>query len=212
MFRRHSVREKSTEYILHEKSRTNFSWHEGLDFLEMIKMINFIRAEAKIAGCWPPDLTSKNAFQSEHWLMPQLEDDALLYSLHDVVGEDFEEEESGVTLGVGQTEAAETPQLAYNLARDYGPENLVNKIAVMEQRVKSAQKELEIHQQMLLSDTQLHDRLNNGYAKNETTSEARSSPHNVEASDTEMGSKASTSTVNENTDASYFASYSGHGD
>ena len=144
--------------------------------------------------------------------MPQLEDDALLYSLHDVVGEDLEEEESGVTLGVGQIEAAETPQLAYNLARDYGPENLVNKIAVMEQRVRSAQRELEIHQQMLLSDTQLHDRLNNGYAKDETTSETRSSPHNVETSDTEMGPKASTSTVNENTDASYFASYSGHGD
>ena len=211
MFRRHLVRKKSTEYILHEKSRTNFSWHEGLDFLDMIKMINFIRAEAKIAGRWPPDLTSKNSFQSEHWLMPQLEDDALLYSLHDVVGEDLEEEESGVTLGVGRIEAAETPQLAYNLARDYNPEDLVNKIAVLEQKVISAQRELEIHQQMLLSDTQLHDRLDNGYAKAETTSEARSSPHNVEASDTVMKSKASTLTVNEKTDASYFASYSGHG-
>ena len=205
------MRERSTEYILREKSRTNISWHEGLDFLEMIKMINFIRAEAKIAGRWPPDLTSKNAFQSEHWLMPQLEDDALLYSLHDVVGEDLEEEMRGVTLGVGQIEAAETPQLAYNLARDYGPENLVEKIAVMEQRVKSSQRELEIHQQMLLSDTQLDDRLNNGYAKDETTSEARSGLHNVEGSDIEVGSKASTLNMNGNTDASYFASYSGHG-
>ena len=201
------MRERSTEYILREKSRTNISWHEGLDFLEMIKMINFIRAEAKTAGRWPPDLTSKIAFQSEHWLMPQLEDDALLYSLHDVVGEDLEEMR-GVTLGVGQIEAAETPQLAYNLARDYGPENLVDKIAVMEQRVKSSQRELEIHQQMLLSDTQLDDRLNNGYAKDETTSEARSGLHNV---DIEVGSKASTSKMNGNTDASYFASYSGHG-
>ena len=186
-------------------------WHEGLDFLEMIKMINFIRAEAKTVGRWPPDLTSKNAFQSEHWLMPQLEDDALLYSLHDVVGEDLEEAMSGVTLGVGQIEIAGTPQLAYNLARDHGPENLIYKIAEMEQRVRSAQRELEIHQQMLLSDTQLHDRLDNGYAVEETTSEARSSLFNVKASDTEMESKASTSNVNKNTDASYFASYSGHG-
>ena len=193
-------------------SRTKSSWHEGLDFLDMIKMINFIRAEAKIAGRWPPDLTSKNVFQSEHWLMPQLEDDALLYSLHDVVGEDLEEKMSDVALGVGQIEAAEKPQLAYNLARDFGPENLVYKIAVMEERVKSAQRELEIHQQMLLSDMQLHGTLQNGYAKDETTSEARSSPPNVEVSDTEMRSKASTLSVNENTDASYFASYSGHGD
>ena len=206
------MREKSTEYILHEMPRTKFSRREGLEFLDMIKMINFIRSEAKIAGHWPPDLTSKNAFQSDHWLMPQLEDDALLYSLHDVVGEDLEEGMSGVTLGVSQIEAAETPQLAHNLTRDNGSENLVSKIAVMEQRVKSAQRELEVHQQMLLSDTQLHGRLDNGYAKDETTSEARRSPHDVEASDTEMGSKASMSTVKENTDASYFASYSGHGD
>ena len=193
-------------------SRTKFSWHEGLDFLDMIKMINFIRAEAKIAGRWPPDLTSKNAFQSEHWLMPQLEDDALLYSLHDVVGEDLEEKISDVTLGVDQIGAAENPQLAHTPAGDYGPENLVHKIAVMEQRVKSAQRELEIHQQMLLSDTQLHGQLNNGSAKDETTSEARCSPSNIEGCDTAMGPKTSTSNVNENTDATYFASYSGHGD
>ena len=206
------MREKSTEYILHEMSRTKFSSHEGLDFLEMIKMINFIRAEAKIASRWPPDLTSKNAFQSEHWLMPQLEDDALLYSLHDVVGQDFEEKKSDVTLGVDPIEAAENPQLAYNLGGDCGPENLEYKIVVLEQRVKSAQRELEIHRQMLLSDTQLHGQLNNGSAKGETTSDARCSLHNIEGCDTAMGSKTSTSNVNENTDASYFASYSGHGD
>lgn len=177
----------------------------------MIKMVNFIRAEGKAVGRWPPDLSSKDVFQSEHWLMPQLEDDALLYSLHDVIGEDLEEEMSGVTFGVGQIEVTQLPQHDYYLSRNPRPDNPIYRIAEMEQRLKSAQKDLENHKQMLASDMQLRRRLDNGLTWEETTLEAHNSPQEVQVSGTEMESNGTTSKVNGDTDSSYFASYSGHG-
>jgi type I protein arginine methyltransferase len=60
-------------------------WVQDLDFLEMIKMINYIRSEVQ-QGNETPNLSSKAAFEEEHYLKPFLEQDALLYSLDDIIG------------------------------------------------------------------------------------------------------------------------------
>lgn len=69
-----------------------------LDFLDTIKLVNYIRSSVK-NGNMTPDLSSKDKFQSEIYLKPVLEDDALLYSLDDI-----EDEESGEAVGETQAE------------------------------------------------------------------------------------------------------------
>ncbi|KAL4879697.1 S-adenosyl-L-methionine-dependent methyltransferase [Aspergillus karnatakaensis] len=61
----------------------------GLDFLDNIKLVNYVRSQVK-EGNLTPDVSSKDKFQDEVYLKPVLEDDALLYSLDDI-----EDEESG---------------------------------------------------------------------------------------------------------------------
>lgn len=65
-----------------------------LDFLDTIKLVNYIRLSVK-DGNTAPDVSSKEKFQDEAYLKPVLEDDALLYSLDDI--EDEESEEAGGT-------------------------------------------------------------------------------------------------------------------
>ncbi|KAL4748600.1 hypothetical protein BDW72DRAFT_151407 [Aspergillus terricola var. indicus] len=69
-----------------------------LEFLDTIKLVNYIRNSVK-NGNMTPDLSSKDKFQSEVYLKPVLEDDALLYSLDDI-----EDEESGEAVGETQAE------------------------------------------------------------------------------------------------------------
>lgn len=52
----------------------------------MIKLVNFIRSEVQW-GNMTPDLSSKAAFEDDRYLQPVLEDDAVLYSIDDVVGD-----------------------------------------------------------------------------------------------------------------------------
>ena len=177
----------------------------------MVKMINFIRAEGKAVGRWPPDLSSKDTFQSEHWLMPQLEDDALLYSLHDIIGDDLDDEMSGMTFRVDQSEVAQPQRRDYHLSTDPRPDNPIYRIAEMERRVESAQRDLQQHRQLLASDMQLHGRLGHGLAGEEPALEVPDSPQQTDAFETEMAPNGDTSKLNGNTDSSYFASYSGHG-
>ena len=177
----------------------------------MVKMINYIRAESRAVGRWPPNLSSRDAFESEHWLMPQLEDDALLYSLHDVIGDDLEDEIGGVTPGIDQLEVGQQPRGDYHLSRNPRPDDPIYRIAEMEQRVKAAQRGLENHKQLLASDMELHDRRNNRWPREQITLEAPKSPQESDAHETEMRPNGSLPKLNGDTDSSYFASYSGHG-
>lgn len=65
-----------------------------LDFLDTIKLVNYIRSQVK-AGNMTPDVSSKAKFDDEAYLKPVLEDDALLYSLGDVLEEDESEVPGG---------------------------------------------------------------------------------------------------------------------
>lgn len=51
----------------------------------MIKLVNYIRNEVR-CGNNTPNLSSKSLFDNEKYLQPILEDDAVLYSLDDIMG------------------------------------------------------------------------------------------------------------------------------
>ncbi|KAJ5288009.1 hypothetical protein N7478_003695 [Penicillium angulare] len=61
-----------------------------LDFLDTIKLVNYVRSEVK-AGNKIPDVSSKSKFADDAYMKPVLEDDALLYSLDDITEEQGEE-------------------------------------------------------------------------------------------------------------------------
>lgn len=61
-----------------------------LDFIDTIKLVNYVRSEVK-AGNKSPDVSSKSRFEDDAFLKPALEDDALLYSLDDIVEEQDQE-------------------------------------------------------------------------------------------------------------------------
>ncbi|KAJ5674079.1 Ribosomal protein arginine N-methyltransferase rmt3 [Penicillium macrosclerotiorum] len=65
-----------------------------LDFLDTIKLVNYVRSEVK-AGNSTPDVSSKSKFADDAFLKPVLEDDALLYSLDDIADNDGEDAAPG---------------------------------------------------------------------------------------------------------------------
>ncbi|KAJ5727568.1 hypothetical protein N7493_005388 [Penicillium malachiteum] len=65
-----------------------------LDFLDTIKLVNYVRSEVK-AGNLTPDVSSKSKFEDDLYLKPVLEDDALLYSLDDIAEQEGEETAPG---------------------------------------------------------------------------------------------------------------------
>ncbi|KAJ5989189.1 hypothetical protein N7481_004399 [Penicillium waksmanii] len=65
-----------------------------LDFLDSIKLVNYVRTQVK-AGNKTPDVSSKSQFEDDAYLKPVLEDDALLYSLDDIAEEQASDEASG---------------------------------------------------------------------------------------------------------------------
>lgn len=58
-----------------------------LDFLDTIKLVNYVRSQVKAENS-APDVSSKANFEDEAYLKPVLEDDALLYSLGDALEEE----------------------------------------------------------------------------------------------------------------------------
>jgi protein arginine N-methyltransferase 3 len=64
-----------------------------LDFLDSIKLVNYVRTQVK-AGNKRPDVSSKSQFEDDAYLKPVLEDDALLYSLDDIAEEEAGNEAS----------------------------------------------------------------------------------------------------------------------
>ena len=65
-------------------------FNTGLDFLDTIRLVNYIRSEVK-AGNKTPDVSSKSLFADDVYMKPVLEDDALLYSLDDITDEPLSE-------------------------------------------------------------------------------------------------------------------------
>lgn len=82
-----------------------------LDFYGTIRLVNYIRAS--IAASCIPDFSSRSLFEDEKFLQPVLEDDALLFGLDEVLGE----EEVGVTeVGGAVSDAEKVKELEERLA------------------------------------------------------------------------------------------------
>ncbi|KAG9820550.1 S-adenosyl-L-methionine-dependent methyltransferase, partial [Aureobasidium melanogenum] len=107
----------AAEMIKYAAEQHNFDFLKitkdfGLDFFGAIKLVNYIRAEAK-NGNSKPDVSSKSLFDDDKYMQPVLEDDALLFSLDDVLDS---ENAAGQDLPIG-TSSDKTAQLEAELAR-----------------------------------------------------------------------------------------------
>ena len=156
----------------------------------MIKLINYIRSEAKINNTLP-SLSTKAAFQDEHYLKPVLEDDALLYSLHDIIGEGFDLKPSRF-----EEEMAENEQ--EDSVRSKGQiQELEEKLQRAQLDLEARKKELDVIKLRLNASTDFNpdDDMCSGNDIWESGNEAKRY-----------------ALANEQRESSYFASYSGHGE
>lgn len=78
---------------------------EGLDFYGMIKLVNYIRSSAK-AGSETADTSNIDLWKDDKFLQPVLEEDALLFSLDDLVEEAGEGNGNGKVPDYDEVEAA----------------------------------------------------------------------------------------------------------
>lgn len=82
------------DFLPHRSFEANISILAELDFLDSIKLVNYVRSQVK-AGNKTPDVCSKAQFEDDAYLKPVLEDDALLYSLDDIAEEQAEDKAPG---------------------------------------------------------------------------------------------------------------------
>jgi protein arginine N-methyltransferase 3 len=89
-----------------------------LDFLDSIKLVNYVRTEVK-NGNKTPDVSSKSKFEDDAYLKPVLEDDALLYSLDDLTEEQGEESTPSAQTNREVTELQEQLEQLQNQFSEY---------------------------------------------------------------------------------------------
>lgn len=146
----------------------------------MIKMINYIRSEVH-QGNEAPDLSSREAFQEERYLKPFLEQDALLYSLDDIVGP-FDQAAPAAINGVTGDSSPEE-----DTAR--------NRIAELQDELRRLQKQFSAYRETV--DQTLEKRWNN----------EENGPADSRNALAQNGIKA----VPRDDDTHYFSSYSSNG-
>ena len=167
----------------------------GLDFLDVVKLVNYIRSEVKV-GVEKPDVSAKSRFQDEQYLLPVLEDDALLWNLHDIVGQDLDEEDIG---GVSVKAPGGT-------ATD---RNDQNRVAELEKKLQLAELELEARRSEIKFLQLKFEESESMHGKSVDRNGAGERDMNGVSSGT---GPARNAPMLGNTDSSYFASYSGHGE
>jgi protein arginine N-methyltransferase 3 len=86
-----------------------------LDFIGAIKLANYVRAEAQ-KGNHKPDISSKSVFEDDKFMQPVLEDDALLFSLDDVLGGQSDEAAQASDMPIGSSKDQVT-ELEQELAK-----------------------------------------------------------------------------------------------
>lgn len=159
-----------------------------------MRLVNYIRSEVEV-GNTAPNLSNESAFQDEKYLLPVLEDDPLLYSLHDAIGEDFDDIDDSLPLVAGKTLA--------NHTQDTKP------VIDLERKLQRAQLELDACRrevEELRSQAKFHD---NHVLPMKTIPEVTG---HVDIDAMSLGEKQSkTRGISDTVDSSYFASYSGHG-
>ena len=159
-----------------------------------MRLVNYIRSEVKV-GNTVPNLSNESAFQDEKYLLPVLEDDPLLYSLHDAIGEGFDDNDDNVPLVAGKTLANSTQD--------------TNQVIDLERKLQRAQLELEACRRevkVLRSQAKVHD---------DHVLPMKTVPEVTDRLDIDAMSlgkeQSKTREISDAVDSSYFASYSGHG-
>lgn len=94
----------------------------GLEFYELIKLVNYIRSEVKAQNT-KPDVSSKEKFSDDKYLQPVLEDDALLFSIDELADTELvaKADESLQSLSKDDlvTKVSELEEKLQRLAREY---------------------------------------------------------------------------------------------
>lgn len=150
----------------------------------MIKMINYIRSEVQ-RGNETPDLSSREAFQEERYLKPFLEQDALLYSLDDVIGP-LDQAAPGTINGILGESSGES-SWKEDMAR--------NRIAELQEELHRLQKQFSAYRETV--DQTLENRWNN---EGNGTADARNGL-----------AQSGIKTAPRDDDTHYFSSYSFNG-
>jgi type I protein arginine methyltransferase len=88
----------------------------GLQFYDLIKLVNYIRTEVK-NGNSTPDVSSKEKFEDEKYLQPVLEEDALLFMLGDIIIEDVESLETSSNHSQSRLESLSKEELLHQVAQ-----------------------------------------------------------------------------------------------
>lgn len=154
----------------------------------MVKLVNYIRGEV-LAGNGPPDITTSTAFQDDRYLQPTLEDDPLLYSLHDIIGEELDIGAAG-SLNEKQEAMSQTGKVEGNHIRE------------LEEQLRLSREEVEARTQQLEALK----------SKFEALGDPEPSLDGRQKVALDAGNRLSQNVAAfGDTDSSYFASYSGHG-
>ena len=168
----------------------------GLDFLDVVKLVNYIRSEVKV-GVKKPDVSAKSRFKDEQYLLPVLEDDALLWNLHDIIGQDVDDVDAD-TGGVSVKAPSGTTT----------DRNDEDRVAELEKKLQLAELELEARRSEIKFLQLKFEDSESMHEKSLDRDEARERDTNAVSS----AGPARNAPMLGNTDSSYFASYSGHGE
>ena len=123
-----------------------------LEFMDLVKLVNYVRQEVKNGrGRRSLNLSTKSAFEDDRYLRPVLEDDALLYSLDDIIeGGLTPQETNGAELPV--TDGFEEGSAAYNKISE-----LHQTLLRTQQLLLATQQRLELAEKALSSSKGLDD-------------------------------------------------------
>lgn len=156
----------------------------------MVKLVNYLRSKVK-TGNLATNVTDKALFKDDLYLQPVLEDDALLFNLHDIIGEGFGHDSGELPVEVNKSDVKDSDGNA-------------ERIAELEERLQQVQQDLESRTHELGNIRHRFGSAANGESEDgidQPGSETREMITGSGGKKTALG----------NTDPSYFASYSGHG-
>jgi protein arginine N-methyltransferase 3 len=162
----------------------------------MMKLVNYIRSEVK-AGNLAPNVSNASAFQDQKYLLPVLEDDPLLYSLHDAFEDGFEDEKD------------EPPAAASGTLANGAPNT--DPTVELERKLQLAQLEIEARRNYI-EDLRLRAKAHEDEVPS-MIKIAEELGRPLDADAMELGEKQSkTEATSDAVDSLYFASYNGHGE
>ena len=140
---------------------------EALDYLGLVKLVNYVRSEVRNERQHVElAIDDASVFQDDRYLIPVLEDDALLYSLEDVLSPD-------------NLSGQASEQLYPNGTTEEEP---VARVLELEEQLRQLQQQFEEYRQTV--DKALESRWNNNDGSSEEAAQQLRNYGNAEHEDT----------------------------